>query len=119
MEKWIPIVDYAVLKGISTSTLRRYIKAQKIQYKIEDGRYLIKWDENSPRMRPNWDGIRDVTKELARDLNEGRQQPVGISLQSQDKMQSLEKELARAKIENEELKMLVAIYEEKLATANH
>ncbi|MEK6705600.1 MAG: hypothetical protein AABZ06_07415 [Bdellovibrionota bacterium] len=40
-EDWIPLVDYSVKTGISLSTLRRHIKAGKILYKIEGGRYLL------------------------------------------------------------------------------
>ena len=82
-ERWLPILDYAVLKGVSTSTLRRYIKAKKIQYKIENGRYL-----------------------LLADAPKGR----GEELQQQ---------LVQAQEQISELKMLVAIYEEKLAQAGH
>lgn len=83
-ELWIPIVDYAVLKGISTSTLRRYIKAKKVEYKIEDGRYLLRAD--------------------ATDMSQAR---------------ILEERLLEAQEQISELKMLVAIYEEKLAQTGH
>jgi predicted site-specific integrase-resolvase len=43
--EWIPLVDYAARKGVSLSTLRRYIKANKIPYRLEEGRYLILSDE--------------------------------------------------------------------------
>ena len=87
-EQWIPIVDYAVLKSISTSTLRRYIKAKKIPYRIENGRYLI-LVEDKPLIRKYWDGT-----------------------------QNLERNLVNAQEQIAELKMLVAIYEEKLAETN-
>lgn len=38
---WIPLLEYALRKGVSLSTLRRYIKANRIPYRIEDGRYLL------------------------------------------------------------------------------
>lgn len=40
-EKWIPLVEFAAEKGVSLSTLRRYIKANKIKWKLVDGRYLV------------------------------------------------------------------------------
>lgn len=93
-EKWIPILDYAVLRGISTSTLRRYIKARKIKYKIENGRYLLAADS-----RLNWDGVG------------------GNSLDSTyTRIRDLEEKLAQAQEQIGELKMLVAIYEEKLSS---
>jgi hypothetical protein len=38
---WIPLVEYAHKKDISLSTLRRHIKAGKIPYKVDQGRYLL------------------------------------------------------------------------------
>ena len=43
---WIPLMEYAIKKGISLSTLRRHIKANKLTYKVENGRYLL-WDEEA------------------------------------------------------------------------
>lgn len=34
-------MDYAMKTGTSLSTLRRHIKAKKIPFKIEEGRYLL------------------------------------------------------------------------------
>ncbi|MGE4231727.1 MAG: hypothetical protein AB7F43_00205 [Bacteriovoracia bacterium] len=75
---WLSLVDYSALSGISISTLRRYIKANKIKYKVEDGRYQI--------------------------------QANGV-----EKQNELEQKLAFAQEQIDELKMLVAIYEEKLS----
>jgi hypothetical protein len=97
------------LKGISTSTLRRYIKAKKISYKIENGRYLLMADatipdistattapQRSQSLNPrSWDGARDMS--------------------TQGRIEELELKLIRAQEQINELKMLVAIYEEKLA----
>lgn len=41
MGEWIPLMDYAMKEGISLSTLRRHIKANKIRYQVENGRYLL------------------------------------------------------------------------------
>ena len=38
---WIPLLEYALRQGVSLSTLRRQIKANRIPYRIEDGRYLL------------------------------------------------------------------------------
>ncbi|MBI3535501.1 MAG: hypothetical protein HY072_08485 [Deltaproteobacteria bacterium] len=40
-EQWIPLVEYAVQTGISLSTLRRHIKANKIHFKLQDGKYFL------------------------------------------------------------------------------
>jgi len=39
--QWLPLTEYSVKSGISTSTIRRKIKSNSIQYRLENGRYLI------------------------------------------------------------------------------
>jgi hypothetical protein len=41
MSNWIPLNDYATKHDISVSTLRRRIKSQKIQFKLDEGKYFI------------------------------------------------------------------------------
>ncbi len=107
-QQWIPILDYAVLRGVSTSTLRRYIKAKKIEYKIENGRYLLLADaQASAQQQPqnqtyNWDAAGTAE---------------GTSLFN--RVRELEQKLVRAQEQITELKMLVAIYEEKLPQSDH
>lgn len=104
-ERWIPIVDYAVMKGVSTSTLRRYIKANKIRFKIENGRYLLPASETI-KLPPKWDelGSKDSLKDSVAEF---------------DRAHELEDKLRKAQEQISELKMLVAIYEEKLAQSGH
>ncbi len=80
-------MDYAMKKGVSLSTLRRYIKSKKIKYKTESGRYLV-WDEDAAELM-----AADSTSEVA----------------------ALKESLRRAQKEIAELKMLVALYEQKSA----
>ena len=101
-EKWVPLVEFSVTKGISLSTLRRYIKANKIPWKLLEGRYLVMDDGTfaSPRN------------------HDPRSQ--NSSIQSQDKdvesrLKNLESSLNAANEEIAELKTLVAFYEEKWA----
>jgi hypothetical protein len=42
---WLPLTEYALRSGMSISTLRRKIKSNSIEFKMEEGRYLIKSDE--------------------------------------------------------------------------
>ena len=79
---WLPLVDYAFKKGVSLSTLRRYIKSGKVQHQLTHGRYLILDDGES---------ILDGHAEI----------------------ENLKSQLQNAKEEIAELKMLVALYEEK------
>jgi hypothetical protein len=43
--RWLPLTEYALRSGISISTLRRKIKSNTIEYKMEEGRYLIRCDD--------------------------------------------------------------------------
>lgn len=105
MEKWIPILDYAVQRGVSTSTLRRYIKANKIRYRLENGRYLLAADSAAPKpARAAWDGAGAAATAPSSS---------GISVYA--RVRELEEQLAHAQEQISELKMLIAIYEEKLS----
>jgi DNA-binding transcriptional MerR regulator len=42
---WLPLIDYSVKTGVSLSTIRRKIKSNSIQYRLEKGRYLILHNE--------------------------------------------------------------------------
>jgi hypothetical protein len=42
---WLPLTEYALRSGMSISTLRRKIKSNSIEYKMEEGRYLIRSDD--------------------------------------------------------------------------
>ncbi len=90
---WIPLLEYAMKKGISLSTLRRYIKAKKVHYRLENGRYLLLDDEG---------GMKNT--------------PIATQGQSPDENESaLRTDLQRAKQEIAELKTLIALYEEKIS----
>jgi hypothetical protein len=92
--QWVPLLEYAVRKGVSLSTLRRYIKAEKIIFKNENGRYLI-WDSS------------DSTDCIDRAPRSSADADVS----------GLQDSLKRAQEEIAELKMLIALYEEKLPGA--
>lgn len=88
---WIPLMEYAVKKGISLSTLRRHIKAEKIPYRLENGRYLLL------------------------DLDSGVGEYLAISSERVSvPSPSLVNDLMKAKEEIAELKTLIAFYEEKM-----
>jgi len=40
-KQWVPLLDFALRNGISPSTVRRKIKAGKIEFRLEGGKYLI------------------------------------------------------------------------------
>src|SRR5579885_3639437 len=91
---WLPLMEYSVKKGISLSTLRRYIKARKVEFRIENGRYLL-FDESA-------DGA-----SMAAPATGARSVDGNSALVSR-----LEQDLKRAREEIAELKTLIALYEE-------
>ncbi len=44
---WLPLTEYAVKSGVSLSTIRRKIKSNTIQYRLEKGRYLILFQDEA------------------------------------------------------------------------
>ena len=43
--KWLSVLEFASYKGKSISTVRRYIKANRVKFKEENGKYFI-WTKN-------------------------------------------------------------------------
>jgi hypothetical protein len=43
--QWLPLIEYSVRSGLSLSTIRRRIKSNSLQYRLEQGRYLILFEE--------------------------------------------------------------------------
>lgn len=103
--EWVPLLEYAVRKSVSLSTLRRYIKTNKIIYKLVRGRYLVFDNGTHPRIEAALGG-ESVT--IA---------PIGVNalgLVEDAQAERLEKELRMAHREIAELKTLIALYEEKI-----
>ena len=46
-QSWLPLAEYSMKHQVSISTLRRRIKAEDIQFRFDDGKYLILDDEIS------------------------------------------------------------------------
>lgn len=44
---WLPLTEYSVRSGVSLSTIRRKIKTNSIQFRLEKGRYLILFEGTS------------------------------------------------------------------------
>lgn len=100
MSEWIPLMDYAVKKGVSLSTLRRHIKSNKVEYRVENGRYLL-LDEG---------GNGSASHSMHAPSRNG-----AATQSVQSKLQKLERDLQRAQEEIAELKMLIALYEERMS----
>jgi hypothetical protein len=103
---WIPLMDFAARKGVSISTLRRYIKSNKMKYRVDDGRYLV-WDDGKA-LELGVGGKPSHIKDFARKT---------LSTDTvvlQEQLREMEVELARAQEEIAELKTLVNLYEERI-----
>ena len=87
--KWLSVLEFASYKNKSISTVRRYIKADRVKYKDENGKYFI-WVKNYQEKNT------DEEKEL---------------LELKFENERLRKENRVIKEEINELKMLVQIYE--------
>ncbi|MBN22153.1 MAG: hypothetical protein CL678_12810 [Bdellovibrionaceae bacterium] len=90
---WVPLIEYSVKKGVSLSTLRRYIKADKIEYRVKNGKYFVPDDGED-------------TFQYARSSESKKK--------LEKKIERLENELTKAQQEIVELKTLIAVYEEQI-----
>jgi hypothetical protein len=113
--EWLPLLDYSVRTGVSLSTLRRYIKAGKIEFKVEDGRYLLPLaagQGTTTESAPRQSVLPAHTPLISHKAAEAgsRNDPAIASLKSE--LARLEMELRKAREENAELRMLVALYED-------
>ncbi len=123
--RWVSILDYAATNGVSLSTLRRYIKAKKIPFRMEKGRYLL-WVGPAGHDAFAAKEKMTVFQQDMRKPQAASTQPVvtaaisppkgqsEIEMMLRNRVNELEGELRNVTEELSELKMLVAIYEEKL-----
>lgn len=115
---WIPLMDYAMKKGVSLSTLRRHIKANKIAYKIENGKYLLP-DEATHGAVASSDSVASFARPLPAasavfTAHTAAPDAINDQLALQLTVQGLRQDLQRAHEEIAELKTLIALYEERL-----
>ena len=87
---WMTLNEYAGIRGISMSTARRYVKSGRLKTKLEQGKYFI-----------------FVSKERLQKV----ESPEKKILELQLEIELLKQRSARLVEENNDLKMLVALYE--------
>lgn len=92
--KWLSISDYSDYRNISISTVRRYIKGERVKYKKENGKYFIHVSDENFSIRVNKKEREELSLRL--EIHELK-----------DRVRLLEEE-------NNDLKMLVEIYESQL-----
>jgi len=67
MDLWLSVIDYAVIKKVSVSTLRRRIKSQILETKFQNGKYLIRVSNSE---NANFDNIESIEIEKKNANNE-------------------------------------------------
>ena len=87
--KWLSVLEFAAHKNKSISTVRRYIKANRVKYKDDNGKYFI------------W------VKDFKTDQSSEEKELIDLKLENE----RLKKENRFIKEEINELKMLVQLYE--------
>lgn len=87
--KWLSVLEFATYKNKSISTVRRYIKADRVKYKEDNGKYFI-WVKNY------------ISTEKSEE-----QEILELKLENE----RLKKELRFLTDELTEVKMLISLYE--------
>ena len=94
--KWLSILEFAAYKKKSISTVRRYIKANRVKFKEDNGKYFI------------W------TKNFVTNSDQSEKESLELKFENQ----RLLKENRILKEELSELRMLVTIYESEKNNTN-
>jgi hypothetical protein len=59
-DSWLPLAEYSIKHQISISTLRRRIKSDELNYRLDDGKYFIL--DDSPQRHGRLEDIRPSLK---------------------------------------------------------
>lgn len=119
MESWLPLNDYANRHRLSVSTLRRRIKAQKVQFRLEDGKYFILDDldaPSSPAITQNKDTLETLSSPVP--AGDATTLPMKLLLEELkraylDSLQSKEDQILHLKQQVSDLKTLVMCLEKE------
>ncbi len=87
---WLSILEYAQYRDISISTIRRYIKAKRVRYKLENGKYFVFVNDE------NYTKRNELQAEKLENDNKRLKQQLQLTTE-----------------ELQDLKLLVALYEKK------
>lgn len=97
--QWLPLIEYSIKSGVSLSTIRRQIKRNGIQFKLEKGKYLIFFERGD---QTTWKAEQPDSFAHSEALTEARQ----TIQQQQARIRQLEQEL-------NEMALLVQALEQK------
>lgn len=90
---WLSIPEYSDYRGKSVSTVRRYIKANQVKYKLEEGKYYIFVSKDNFSVKQNYKEKQEM--------------------QLRFKLVELETRIKQLEEENNDLRMLIQIYEQE------
>lgn len=120
-ENWLPLAQYSQKYNISVSTLRRYIKKAKVEYRLVENRYLIRDQSPANGSAGNsFDG-----QAVAQSLKEVLGFCTGLIEEKEKRFKEIifekTREILSLKERVSEQKMLIQILEEKLkhSSAQH
>ncbi|MBT3585529.1 MAG: hypothetical protein HN509_11540 [Halobacteriovoraceae bacterium] len=94
---WLSILEYSNYRDLSISTVRRYIKADRVRYKKENGKFFIY-----------------APAENVQKVSEDKREVLALKME----VQRLEDFVKTLQEENNDLKMLVQIYEKPAVLRN-
>jgi len=66
---WLPLTEYYVRSGVSTSTIRRKIKSNSIQYRLENGKYLILFKGNGISYSPKGSTVKMQSSPVSQSIS--------------------------------------------------
>ncbi len=124
---WLPLTEYSVKSGVSLSTIRRKIKSNRIQYRLEKGRYLILFDDNRIESAPPVIKMESRPKPTPRLVERAETTPGMESVrmvsdafehalkEKDERIRLLEKRNKESEDRLKELQLLIRVLEEKFA----
>ncbi len=120
---WLPITDYAQRRGMSISTLRRKIKSNELDFKMEEGRYLIRCDAALPSdleagSFSSTDQLALTRVEVQEMIRVAKEEAALQGRAMEARVAGLSRKLEMFSEQISELKMLVKIFEEKMDARN-
>ena len=112
---WLPLIEYSLKSGVSTSTVRRRIKTKKIKYKLHEGKYYIFCDSDEiAEFETSTVSSKTLTEtlQLTKKALESLLQAGAGATQSRDEVvEEQAKKIRLLEEEVQDLKTLVAILE--------
>ena len=119
MTSWLTLQDYSIKKGVSVSTLRRKIKNSELEYRLENGRYLIKADLETSNKESYLNPKNSISKEL-KNLRTDKEDLLSLVHFLEEEQRELKEQFITLRNHHKDLQGLVSFLEqEKNELLNH